>query len=156
MLDAKGEETHDFWDAACYESELLPAQLTFARTDPRFYQSHVQRRYPLRGALKRYPDRATLRVRLSPIGQDVIQDLIRTGDLAETSRRDHTHVYAVGEQLEWTAEAATERFVDSVGLPVSCISKTALRASTSDTVLAQKSTCQTRAGAASSSPGQKR
>jgi hypothetical protein len=152
IFDARGRETHDFAEAACYESELLPAQLTFSRTDVRFYQSHVQRRYPLRGSVKRYPDRVTLRVRLSPIGQDVIQDLIHTGDLPDDSRRDHTHIYDVGEQLEWTAETATERFVDSVGLPVSCISKTALRASTSNTVLEKRSTCKTRESDASRSP----
>jgi hypothetical protein len=142
MFDATGHETHNFWDAVCYESELLPAQLTFSRQDPRFYQSHVQRRFPLRGALKQYPDRATLRVRLSPIGLDVIDDLIRTGDLPKASRRDHAHIYDVGAELEWTAAAATERFVDSVGMPVSCISKTALRAGTSSTVLAKSSTCR--------------
>jgi hypothetical protein len=122
----------------------LPAQLTFSRTDPRFYQSHVQRRYPLRGSLKRYPDRVTLRARLSPIGQDVVEDLIHSGDLPKESRRHHAHIYDVGEQLEWTAERASERFVDGIGLPVTCISRTALRASTSNTVLAKRSTCKTR------------
>ncbi len=142
LVDARGRETHDFGDATCYESELLPAQLTFSRTDPRFYQSHVQRRYPLRGSLKRYPDRVTLRARLSPIGQDVIEDLFHSGDLPKGSREHHRHVYDVGERLEWTAETASERFVDSVGLPVACVSKTALRASTSNTTLLKQSTCK--------------
>ena len=119
----------------------------------------MQRRYPLRGALKRYPDRVTLRARLSPIGQDVIADLIHTGDLPKDSRRHHAHIYDVGEQLEWTAESATERFVDSVGLPVSCSSKTALRASTSTTVLEKQTTCNpggVKAAPAPVKPGEKR
>lgn len=146
MFSETGHETHDFWEAACYESELLPAQLTFSRMDPRFYRSHVARSYPGPGArpplLTAYPDRVTLRVRLSPIGQDVLIDLMKSGDLKTESARTSAVLYDVGAPLEWTPRAATEKFRDRDGTPISCISATALRAASDKTFSRRLSTCK--------------
>jgi hypothetical protein len=140
MFDAEGHEVHDFWASTCYETQLLPAQLTFSQTDPRFYQSHVTRRYPSGNAayLPAFPDRVTMRVRLSPIGQDVIQDLIASGDLTQLSARDNAPIYDVGipSVLEWTAATATENYYDQTPVPVSCISRTNLSGA-ADKVLAR-------------------
>ena len=38
LFDAQDTRAR-LWDAQCYESLQLPAQLTFSNTDPRFYES---------------------------------------------------------------------------------------------------------------------
>jgi len=134
LFDQQGAETHTFWDAADYESNLLPAQVTFDPSDPRFYQSHVYRTYPNSGALlPAYPDRVTLQVQLQPIGLDVFDDLVESGDLVDTSEYTVADLRArlvpltVGEELVWTEAAATEVYVEG-GLPVLCVSTTNLSA----------------------------
>jgi hypothetical protein len=151
LFDDQGHEVHNFWDATCYDSLQLPARQTFSISDPRFYQSHVMKTYPNgvggRFFLAAYPDRVRMRVRLSPIGQDVLQDLIDSGDLSDLRARDNAVVYDVGVPLEWTAATVTETFVDQQGIPVSCISKTNLRGADPKTLAAPRSTCATPANA---------
>jgi len=133
MFDASGRETHMFWDAASNESRLLPAQQTFDPTDRRFYQSHIVQTYPRAGALTlpRTPDRVTMRVRLQPVGLEVIDDLAASGDLSAegaTGLKRAMPTYDIGSVLEWTAATASEKYVQS-GQPISCISHTNLSAS---------------------------
>lgn len=134
LFDAQGKEAHMFWQATEYESNLLPAQLTFDATDPRYYQSHVVQRYPRSGQLGAFPDRVTARVWLQPIGLDVFDDLVASGDLVDTERyrvaelRERLRPLPVGAPIEWTADSATERFLDG-GLPTACVSTTNLSAS---------------------------
>lgn len=77
IYDKSGREVHMFWDAARYETEHLPPALTNDRNDRRFIHA-VTRTY-------RIPeikvDRITTRMRIRPIDQDVLADLVRTGDL---------------------------------------------------------------------------
>lgn len=134
IFDERGGETHSFWAAADYESNLLPAQVTFDPSDPRFYESHVYRTYPNSGMLLPfYPDRVTLQVHLQPIGLDVFDDLVESGDLVDTSEYQVADLRArlvplsVGEELVWTETAATEVYVEG-GLPVMCVSTTNLSA----------------------------
>lgn len=133
LFDENGAETHMFWDAQEIESNLLPAQVTFDPSDPRFYESHVYRNYPSTGLLDTYPDRVTLRVYLQAVGLDVVDDLVESGDLSDgpTYRVDELRAalapLRVGEELTWTFEDAAETFVDN-GLPVACVSRTNLLA----------------------------
>ena len=133
LFNERGEESHMFWEAREYESNLLPAQLTFDPSDPRFYQSHVFKNYPNTGFLSTYPDRVTLRVYLQPFGLDVFDDLVASGDLADTpdyevaALRAKLRPLAVGDELVWTREAADENYVEA-GLPVACVSETNLLA----------------------------
>ena len=146
------------WAATKYESSVLPAQLTFDRNDPRFYQSHVYTTYPggplpmsplptpggdggssidagapdARPAvvsLGTMPDKVQLRVRMEGMGLDFIDGLIQSGDL-DPSIREKIPVYSVGGDptLVWTAATATELFLDDQGQPVSCVSRTNLKA----------------------------
>jgi hypothetical protein len=131
LFDDRGEESHMFWEAAEYESNLLPVQLTFDPSDPRFYQSHVFQSYPRTGQLTTYPDRVTMRVFIQPFGLDVFDDLVASGDLADgpafrvLDLREKLAPLAVGEELVWTRDTATENYVEG-GLPVACISRTNL------------------------------
>ncbi len=134
LFDEQGAEVHMFWEAAEYESNLLPAQVTFDQSDPRYYQSHVFQSYPRSAVLPVYPDRVTLRVHLQPIGLDVFDQLVQTGDLADTSEYSVADLRAkltplrVGDELEWTRDSATETYFEA-GLPVTCVSTTNLSGS---------------------------
>jgi hypothetical protein len=132
LLDADGAPTHMFWEAKEYESTLLPGQVTFDATDPRFYQSHVMQKYPRGDAyLAATPDRVTVTVRLAPFGLDVFDDLVESGDLRDTDAysvaelRSALVPFTVGAALEWTPESAGQAFL-SDGLPISCVTNSAL------------------------------
>ncbi len=132
LLDADGRPTHMFWEATDYESTLLPGQVTFDPTDPRFYQSHVMQKYPRGdGYLEKTPDRVSVVVKLLPFGLDVFDDLVESGDLRDTAAytvselRSALVPFTVGAELEWTPETAEQSFL-SDGLPMSCVTNTAL------------------------------
>jgi hypothetical protein len=128
LLDGNGQATHFVWGAREVRTSLLPALSTFDRTDVRYYQTHQAATYP-RGAsatLVRAPDRVTMGLRFAPVGLDVVDDLIAGGDL-DPALRARATVYALGRDLEWTPDGATETFRDN-GVPTSCISATGLLA----------------------------
>ena len=117
------------WAPKSMESTVLPAQLTFDRNNPDFYKSHVYRSFPNKtgASLGRMPARVELRIRMEGFGLDIIDDLIRTGDL-DQSLRAKMPVFVLGHEpvLAWTASSAKELFLDRDGAPVSCISRTNL------------------------------
>jgi hypothetical protein len=124
IFDDKGAEVHMFWQAASTEGNALPGPVTFDATDPRFYQTHVFRNYPRSGALPAIADRVTMRVRLLPMGYDVLDDLVTSGDL-DRSVRDAMKAVDVGEMLEWTPTATAVTVLDEeTKLPLSCVTKT--------------------------------
>jgi hypothetical protein len=139
MFDVSGtQEVHMFWDAWSVEGNELPAQITFNASDPQFYQTHKIRTFPVSGSLPSVPARATLRVRLQPVGLDVMDDLIRSGDL-DSKFRDTIPTFTLGDLLEWTPQAATHVYNDrNTGLPVLCVTATNLN------VLADKFPAPTR------------
>jgi hypothetical protein len=123
ILDGQNNEVHMFWQAASYDSNQLPGPLTNMPTDPRYYLTHVMREYPAPTStpsmLTTMPDRVTMRVRLVPVGLDVIDDLTQSGDL-DAGVKAAIFTYALaGTTLEWTAASATVKYVDN-GLPVLC------------------------------------
>ncbi len=70
----------------------------------------------------------TLRVRLQSMGLDVIDDLIRSGDL-DAQFRAAVPTFTVGGTLEWTQVAATHIYIDrSTSAPVYCVTNTNLNA----------------------------
>jgi hypothetical protein len=86
------------------------------------------RDFPRREALSAMPDRVTARIKIRPVGLDVIDDLIESGDL-DPLVRDEIPTFDVGrsETLEWTADAVTQTYLQD-GLPVRCVSNTNLNA----------------------------
>jgi len=82
-FDTEGNETHMFWDVATVESHTVKAQVTADPSDRRFYESHAIRRFPLSpdAVIPGIPDRVTARVRITPVGFDVLDDLIGSGHL---------------------------------------------------------------------------
>ena len=96
--------------------------MTFDPTDPRFYQTHIERVFPRAAPAPGAADRVTMRVRIEPIGRDVLDDLVATKDLAPAVVRAMP-TFDVGASLEWTAAgAATDVVIDR--LPYRCVTKT--------------------------------
>lgn len=141
MLDAAGSSVSQMWAAKSVDSNLLPGQLTFDKSSPLFYQSHVMRSFPKDplASLASYPERATLDVHLQPFPLSLFDDLFtdpeRLGLDAATvaALRERILPLNVGEQLVWTPEAAADtahgglRYVDQ-GVPMSCVTTTGLNA----------------------------
>ena len=142
MLDQDGNAVSKLWAAASVDSNLLPGQLTFDRSAPEFYQSHVTRTFPKDASLslRSYPSRATLDVHLLPfpyaLFDDLFSDPARLGLDADgvAALRANLSPLSVGQQLVWTPEAAADTahggltYIDQ-GVPMSCVSTTGMNAS---------------------------
>jgi hypothetical protein len=126
LLGADGEPVHMFWDAARYDSNQLPGPVTAVQSDPRYYLTHVMRSFPrptsTPAVIAAAPDRVTMRVRLVPVGLDVVDDLIESGDLDPAYRAKMPTWTLTGTDLEWTEAAATIKYVEQ-GQPVLCVTK---------------------------------
>ncbi len=123
-----GTDAHMFWEVASYESDTIPGPVTFDKSDPDYFITHVTRAYPsFAGA----PDRVTARVRLRPVGLDVIGSLVASGHLDAgvvgklptfdmIPNRDQSDV-----TLEWTPEKTKDpklgftKLID--GVPADCV-----------------------------------
>jgi hypothetical protein len=106
LYGPSGDEVHMFWDAARTEGDALPAPSAAAPGEPGYVNVHVPRHYRIAGAGL---DRITVRVRMQPIGLDVIDDLIDSGDL-DPKYRDLIPTFDLaGSVLEWTPETAERR-----------------------------------------------
>jgi Cytochrome c554 and c-prime len=114
MFDTQGNPANMFWQAATIKGNEIPGLATFDRLDPRFYQTHVVQLFPRNAApLPQMPDRVTFRMRLQPVGLDVLNDLVASGDLdpsvsARMPTWDVSFLDADGgtkPSLEWTAGA---------------------------------------------------
>ena len=82
-----GTPAHMFWDVVHRTSNTIPGPVTFSPSDPRYNITHVQKRYPRATStpslIPGMPDRVELRVRLRPVGLEVLQDLVDSRDLDE-------------------------------------------------------------------------
>lgn len=114
-----------FWEAASYDSNQLPGPVTNVQSDPSYYLTHVLRTFPRptsTPAVIPMPDRVTMRVRLVPIGLDVLDDLIASKDLDPAVRDAMPTFTLAGTDLEWTADSATIKYVEQ-GQPVLCVTR---------------------------------
>lgn len=140
IFDPQGKEVHMFWEAASYESNTFPGQATFDRLDPRFYQ-HFFQPYPRIGTFQGAPDRVTLRLRLQPIGLDILDDLIATGDL-DPKFRGGMPTFDLGETalVEWTPATATAKYFEE-RVEYQCVTTTALNVAADKVPALQRLRC---------------
>lgn len=98
IFDAEGAETHDFWAAYSYESELLPAPTVFGSTgDAATWRSR-------QFSAETLPERVEMRVQLRPIGLEILAELVDSGDL-DPAIADAMATYTVEPSvLTWTPE----------------------------------------------------
>jgi hypothetical protein len=100
IFTAEGAETHMFWEAASYTSELLEVPSEFGADG--HAQTWVARSYPIASV----PASVELRVLLRPMGLEILADLVASGDL-DPSVVEAFETFAVPPaQLEWTPETA--------------------------------------------------
>jgi hypothetical protein len=142
IFDNQDREVHMFWEAFSYQTNGLPPLTTFDVSSPNFYQTHKQRYFPASGATILMPDRITMRVRLEPVGLEVVDSLIASGDFDPSLRMAFT-TFQVGKQLEWTPATATSVYIDrSTGQRVFCATNTNLNVLADKFPAPTRSNCQ--------------
>lgn len=99
LLGEDGEEVHMFWDATDVVSELIAGSKSF-EDDPQHLVPIVGRRFRVPGN----PERVTMQVRMRPVGLDVIDDLIESGDLDPIYRATIPTYDLASTKIEWTPE----------------------------------------------------
>ncbi len=102
-FNAADEPEHMFWDIVRVDSELLPPSVTFDMTDPA-YDHSVTRSYPM--GVNPRPDQVDVLVRIRPVGRELIDELIESGDL-DPMYQDSIETFNLeGSRLRWTPETA--------------------------------------------------
>jgi hypothetical protein len=101
IFDAAGNEVHMFWEAASYESAQLPASAELSPMGD--LSTWRARRFNVGGA---EVDRVTTVVHIRPMGLDVLDELVESGDL-DPAIRDAMPLFDVAPTvLEWTPDVA--------------------------------------------------
>ena len=100
-LDEDGHEIHLFWQAKSVESNLLSAPKDNSPFSHGSRLTHVTREYPLDVV----PDRVEMRVKLRPMGLDILDSLIETGDL-DPVIRDRMPTFTLrSTDIVWSPES---------------------------------------------------
>jgi len=103
-VDKNEEPTHDFWSVSEVLGELLPAPSTLDVTDPRYLDTHRTRTWAFEAE---DVVSVTMRVRLRPIGLEILEGLVEEGWLAE-GLLDAMPTFTLAlTELEWTPELGT-------------------------------------------------
>lgn len=117
-----GSETHQFAQASCYESRLMPYPTTSNPADPEFFRRNVAQDFLCDGGLcPRVPDKVTMQVWIMPIGLEVLQDLVASGDL-EPAIVGQMKPMTVGPLTTWTIDTADRTPVGVDGVNYTCVS----------------------------------
>jgi hypothetical protein len=123
LFDESGAETALFWEAARVTSNQLPAAQTANVMDPASFIPHRQRTFPSSGpGLAKTPDRITLKVHLQAIGDDVLSELVASGDLAPDVPARIAKYELAGAALEWTPANVKLRRDGKTGFLKPCVS----------------------------------
>ena len=100
VFDAEGNETHSFWLAASVESNLLHAAEHFGGEEPEPWPSQTY-------LLDAMPARVNTRVRLRPMGLEILAEEVASGDLDPAIVEQFQTFDVAPTVLEWTPETAT-------------------------------------------------
>ena len=101
IYDDEDREVHMFWEARRVESEVLAAPVVNDRDDPRWVDIHRSAEFNV--DIPR-PARVTMQAHVRPMGLDILDDLIATGDLSADVRGEMPTFTLAGSFLEWRAE----------------------------------------------------
>jgi hypothetical protein len=109
LLDADGQQVHQFWEAAEVRQGTLAVATSLNPLSLGFIAGHALRQFPAQGMLEQTPERVTVRVRLEPIGREVLQELVDSGHLSEIDALAMpTHDLLPNRHLATTPGAAPE------------------------------------------------
>jgi hypothetical protein len=121
IYDTQEKPVHMFWQAAKsrahpdgYESNLLPSATTTYIEG----KHAVMKQYRLRTDAG-LPARITARLRVRPIGLDVLQELVDSGDLAPAFL-PKMQTLTFGTELEWTPEKGVMKTVHAPSAKADC------------------------------------
>ncbi len=94
--DASGGEVQFAWQTSGIDSELLSPTVTLSPSEPGYFHA-LTRSWQLVGDI----DAVALAVRVQPVGLDIVDDLIESGDL-DPSVRDEMPVFSIaGASRTW-------------------------------------------------------
>jgi len=116
IFDGDGNELKMFWQASGdVLGNAVPGSVLQTVTDPMsFNKAHPRKTYPDADSgqppLPMMPDRVTLKIHLQAIGDDVLQDLVDSGDL-DGSIPEKIARYTLGgaAAFEWTPATSTPK-----------------------------------------------
>jgi len=99
-FDEAGQPAHMFWEIATSSSTQLPVPTALGPWDPDYIDPHVIRSFFVPGVA----DRVEMKVHLRPIGLDLIDSLIESGDL-DASYREAFPSWVLGStEVVWTPD----------------------------------------------------
>ncbi len=119
IYDESGKEVHMFWEAA--PSEKYPEGFTTyglpARKD--LTPAHtLERTYQIPSL--QLPARVTVRVRMRPMGMDVLQDLVDSNDLDPNLLKEVPTFTLHGTAVEWRRENGLSQTIVPQPVPIDC------------------------------------
>jgi hypothetical protein len=120
IFGADGKPLNMFWEAADYSSNEIPGSVPLTTTDPSSYtRSHIKNVYPGGGAmLATPPDRISVKVHVKAIADEVLADLVATGDLDPSFVGKIQPLTPLSGTIEWTMPPTPAPGVDP---PVYCV-----------------------------------
>jgi Cytochrome c554 and c-prime len=143
LADGAKTEVRLFWQAATDVDDELPGAVSANVNDPASFTGHRERTFPAAGGmgLPQTPDRITLQVHVEAIGDDVLTDLVGSGDLdpavpATLAKYD----LGTGAALEWTPAKAVPE-TDARGIMKACVLVPGARYNAMVTPAATHATC---------------
>ncbi len=137
IYDGSGNPLTMFWQAEeLAPSNQLPGLLIQNVSDPTSYQTHFMREFPSTGMLSALPDRVTVQVHLQAIGDDVLNDLVASGDLdPSVPPQIARYTLGGGAALTWTPTAANAfQTTDNDGSPMTCVATGAYKTNTTPAI----------------------
>jgi len=123
LFDGANQEVRMFWQPTIVLGNEVPGSVMQNIKDPSSFNcSHPKKSYPETGALPAAPDHVTVKVHLQAIGDDVLADLVQSGDLDATIPPLVAR-YELGgaAALDWTPQAATQTVDSMTQSPLLCV-----------------------------------
>ena len=105
IFDDDGNEVHMFWEARSNEGTPMPAPATTNVAAPEYFDPHVTRRFFFTPAAP--PTEVRARVFIRPVGLDVLQSLVDSGDLDEKYLARMPTFALGGADITWSADLGT-------------------------------------------------
>ena len=97
-LDENGDDAHMHWEIRSTTSTALPGPTALSPLDPDWTDPHREREF----VMPDFPTRVSMRVRIRPIGLDILDELIETGHLDPGIREVMPTFTLAATELEWT------------------------------------------------------
>jgi hypothetical protein len=124
FFDEAGRDVHMFWEAKSVTTNLIPVSPLIVPGVPPPPLGHLRWDLPRVDSdriLPATPDRITMKVHIKAVGDDVIKDLVASGDLDATVAAAVPTYDVPGGTVEWTRDAVNKKFVDGRGSQVLCV-----------------------------------